>query len=198
MESWDTILPDWVNPPSGCEPQSLYGCLHDCKLIAIQSDLLAQTVTLEIEAFFLPDDLRVYFHFVEVRSVRVNQLQRPYESLLTPEMDWHEKNEIAKQWFDKWCEQSMSWQEFENAQTTDPLGILEADLLTTADGLTLRLGGHLDGEKYDDVWCDVFIRAKTLNIICSDGQEFGLEKFFDAGDQWWQSFGEYKTCEDAN
>jgi hypothetical protein len=198
MVNQDAILPDWVNLPSDSEAQSLWVCLHDCEATAIQSNLLTQTVNLEIKAFFLPDDLRVCFQFEEVSSVRINQLQRPYESLLTPEMTWNEKNEVAKQWIDKWREESMDWQKLEAALITDPLNILDAELVKVAEGLTLRLDGYLDGEKYDDVWCKVFIRAKTLNVTRSDDQDFSFEAFFNAGAEWWESFGENKTITEVD
>lgn len=189
MGTEDIAFLDWTNLPPDSNVQSLWVCLHDAEIKSIKSDLLRQYVVLEIEAFYLPDDLRVFLQFDEVASARVNKYQRPYESLLTPGMSAREINDIATPWVGKWREESMGWLEFEAAYETDTFTILEADLATGEKDITLKLDGFLNGDKYDDLWCSVFIRAKSISLSRSDGEDLSWAQFIELGGQWWESFG---------
>lgn len=189
MDGWDEIVTDWVNLPPGSSTQSLWTCLHDAELTSVESDPLAQTVLLEVKAFFMPEEIRVILRLDEVRSVRVNKYPPPFESLLTDETPWEERMRVAGEWVSKWREESMGWQDFESALSTDPLEIKEADLAAGREGIALRIGGHLNGEKYDDLWCSVFLRAGAITASRSDGQDFSMGQFINLGEQWWESFG---------
>lgn len=188
MGNFDAAILDWVNLPSDTEVESLWICLHDCKIISIKSNLLVEEVMMEIDAFFLSENLRVHFLFHKVRSVRVDKLQRPYESLLTPVMTWKEQNDIASHWVDRWREESMGWDEFEKAQSTDPMDIADATLAVGKDRVAFKMSGILNGDKYDDLWCNVFIRGEKLTVTRSDGLEYSIEKFIEAGGKWWEEF----------
>lgn len=192
MESWNNILTDWVNLPTAANTQSLWICLHDAELKSIRSDVLEQYAVLEIEAFYLPDGLRVFLRLDGLKSVRVNKYPPPYRSLLSDDMPYPERMQLAEQWVSKWREESMSWDEFEAVLATDPLEIADADLAEGDDGVALRVGGYLNGERYDDLWCSVFFRAMAITAERSDGEDFSLEKLKELGGQWWESFGSRK------
>jgi hypothetical protein len=192
MDSWNNTVIDWINLPGECKTTSLWICFHDTEITSITSDLAGETVILEMKAFYLPDDLDVYIQFSGVKSVRVNKYPPPYEHLIPEGTSYLERLKIAEGWQSKWREESMNWQEFEEAMGTDPLGVLEADLAEGEGQIALRLGGHLNGEKYNNLWCSVYIRAAKISVSRSDGEDFSLEKLIETGGKWWQSFGEGK------
>lgn len=188
MLNWNDTLIDWVNLSPNSEVLSLWICLHDGELIGIKSDLPGQSVVLEFNAFYLPDELTGSLRLDGVTSVRAYQYPCPYKSLLTDDLTPAAQQVIGEAWATKWREESMSWQEFEAAMPTDPLDILEADLAKSEGQIALRLGGYLNGEKYDDLMCSIYLRAGSLSALRSDGQDFSLDAFMELGRQWWESF----------
>ena len=48
----------------------------------------------------------------------------------------------------------------------------------------------LNGEKFDDIYIDVFLRGNRLWALRGDGQDCSLQGFIDLGMKYWKDFGE--------
>jgi hypothetical protein len=187
-------IADWIFLPKNTRKISLWSCLHDGELISCQSDLLKCFVILEFSVSHLLEDEEKAVTFLlklgEVESVRaighfrwVGEFEEPQN--VSPE----ERQRLIEEYWTKWREESVSWSEFESSLKTDPLKITDASCVTNDTTITLRLGGFLDGEKFDDIYFDVFLRGKTLSAVRSDGKEFSLEQLINLGKEYWNSFG---------
>lgn len=193
MVSWDEIETDWANLPPGCTVLPLWVCLHDGELCAIRSDLLEQTVALEFDVHHLreenglPEDFRFLLTVEGATSVRVSTFDYPV--CVLPYVPSEENNRFADEYSAKWREESMSWKEFEAALSTDPLEIVEADIAETEGRVAIRMFGFLNGERYDDQHCKVYLRGRALSASRSDGQDFSLRQFMEMGNRYWESPG---------
>lgn len=154
---------------------SLWDCLHDGELLSSKSNLLEQSVLLEINVYHLLDKAEKEVNFLlkleGVESVRANVNFREYK-----------ESEII------WREESISWREFESSLSTDPLDITDGDLAIDKDKVALQIGGFLDGERFDDLYCAIFLRGKSISAARSDGKDFSLESLIALGRHYWDSF----------
>ncbi len=185
---------DWIYLPEDVQEISLWSCLHDGELISCRSNLLERFVTLEIQVEHLVKDkenpISFFLKLEEVTSVRALGNFRWVGKFEKPEnISREEEVKLVKEYWAKWRAESVSWAEFETSLATDPLQIRDASYVSKNDETTLRLGGFLDGEKFDDIYFDVFLRGKTLTASRSDGADFSLEQFIDLGKEYWNSFG---------
>jgi hypothetical protein len=96
---------------------------------------------------------------------------------------------LLKDYLAKGRAETVGWTEFESALRTDPLQLGDASIDSRNDVTTLRIGGFLDGEKFDDIYFDVFLRGKNLTASRSDGKDFSIEAFIDLGKKYWDDFG---------
>ena len=163
--------PDWIYLPPDTEETSLWLCLHDGELLSCRTSPEDGTVTLEFAVNHLrevgEDDLTFVVKLDSVTSVRAAA------GFSLPEGAG-------------WLEQSLSWPEFEKSLSTDPLQISDAGVATGNSETTLRLGGFLDGEKFDHIYCEVFLRGSSISASRSDGKDFGLEAFIELGRHYWK------------
>ncbi len=179
---------DWVHPPSNFEAQSLYGGLPDRELTQVSFDLVNFNLKLEFDISPIIENIKIYFQIDKVASVRATRFMRFYFSQ-------DEQQPIAtpfgyspKQGFQiQWREESIDWHEFESILKTDPLQISDAALIRSKDSAALKLGGFLNGDKYNDVYCSAFIKGKSLTVYREDGEPFSLEIFAELADQYWDS-----------
>ena len=180
--------------PQDVQEISLWSCLHDGELISCRSNLLERFVTLEFSVFYLLKNEETPVTFLlkldDVSSVRAIGNFRWVGKFEKPEnISREEEVKLVKEYWAKWREESLSWSEFESALVTDPLQITDASYVTDDVTTTLRLGGFLDGEKFDDIYFYVFLRGKTLTASRSDGEDFSLQSFIDLGIKYWDAFG---------
>ena len=184
---------DWIYLRSG-EAFSLWACLHDGELISSRSDLLDRVVNLEFSvAHLLDDDTKsttFSLNLDEVTSVRsIGHFRWPGTFEGRANNSREEYGQLVKDYLAKWREETVGWTEFESALRTDPLQIGDASFVSRNDVTTLRIGGFLDGEKFDDIYFDVFLRGKNLTASRSDGKDFSIEAFIDLGKKYWDDFG---------
>lgn len=185
--------PDWIYLPENVEEISLWHCLHDGELISSTSNLLKRFVILSFRVEHLLDseeNATFSLKLDEVTSVRAIGHFRWVGKFEEPKNTSNEEREkLIKEYWAKWREESLSWCEFESALATEPLQIREARYALIDREITLRLGGFLDGEKFDDIYFDVFIHGKNLSASRSDGKEFNLESFNKLGKRYWEELG---------
>ncbi len=185
--------PDWIYLSKDVKEISLWSCLHDGELISSTSNLLERFVTLSFRVeHLLENEESVIFSLKldKVTSVRAIGHFRWVGKFEERENITNEEREkLIKEYWAKWREESLSWSEFESALTTDPFQVREARYAFKNSEITLRLGGFLDGEKFDDIYFDVFLRGKNLSASRSDGKEFNLETFIELGKTYWKDFG---------
>ena len=188
---------DWVNLSADSSVVQLWSCLHDGELLSCRSELVERTVTLEFRVRHLvkeiQGDLRFFLQLHNVESVRANVYFRWPGGVVIPEGATREEQcRLIEEYQAKWREESIGWLYFEGSLSTDPLQISEAELAQNGERVALKLGGHLNGERFYDLYCSVFIRGSHISLSRSDDEPFSLEKFIDMGRQYWEEFGKQK------
>jgi hypothetical protein len=197
MEEPERRQIDWVHLPIGIEETSMWVCLHDGELKSCRSNLLDSSVELNFFVKHLineeakKESVSFLIKIDGVNSVRAVghflPLDKSAESTDLNREDGQQRN---AEYYRNWREESLNWREVEAALLTDPLQIMDARLVSDGDQATLRLGGFLDGEKFHDIYTDVFIRGKGLSVSRSDGIDFSFDAFLELGKLYWESFGD--------
>lgn len=185
---------DWVHLPPDVEETPLWSCLHDGKLISCVSDRNECTVVLEFSVRHLLEENEEGLTFPMiingVSAVRATAHLLPNGNLIYPEItSLLERKKLVAEYVPKWREESFSWKEFEEALATDPLQISDAGFVSKNNETTLRFSGYLNGEKFYDVYCDVFVRGSSLSVSRSDGKDFNVDAFIELGQDYWDRFG---------
>ena len=186
---------DWIYLPAGTEVESLWDCLHDGELVACRSDLINRKVDLEIRVHHLQeepdDDLRFFLHLNNVQSVRANVYFRwPGQFIVPKGVSREEESRMVEEYQAKWREESIGWLSFEGSLSTDPLQISDAEFARSNGKLALKITGHLDGERFKDLYCSVFLSGNSLSASRSDGRPFTLEQFMEMGFRYWEEFSQ--------
>ena len=188
---------DWLYLLPGTEVESLWDCLHDGELLSCHSDLINRAVKLEFNVHHLKekpdDDLRFFLHLNGVHSVRANvDFRWPGEFVESKGASRKEESRLITEYQAKWREESVSWLSFEGSLSTDPLQISEAEMVRSNGKVALKLGGFLDGERFKDLYCRVFLRGTNISASCSDERSFTLEQFVEMGRRYWEEFSQRK------
>ncbi|MGH9819447.1 MAG: hypothetical protein ACRD43_04690 [Pyrinomonadaceae bacterium] len=133
--------------------------------------------------------LRFLVKMENVTSVRAIAHFPPIEKCdETQGLSEGERRKVLDEYYGKWREESFGWKQFEAVLSTDPLLTMDASFVSNNDENTLRLGGFLDGEKFNDIFFDVFIRGKRLSATRTDGQDFSVKDFIKLGSTYWEDF----------
>jgi hypothetical protein len=120
--------------------------------------------------------------------VRAGTHHLPSGKFIGPENISPEQREnLSAEYYLKWREESFSWTEFEAALATDPLQITDAGFVSKDNQATLRFSGYLNGEKFNDIYCDVFVGGRSLSVSRSDGKDFSVDDLVDLGEEYWRS-----------
>lgn len=192
------------------EEHSYWTCFHDGYVERIRSHRARRTVELQVDVFYirghfsLPDSTRFHFHFRDVSAARVEGWVLPPEDDLEPsqrlppsevrsQMTIPEQNQLIAAYhaLSRW--ESLSWDDFESKVTPDfKFEVLDANLLTEAYGLAVRLDGPVDG----DGWYRVEIAAREVEVF-QDGAPISLDHFRDVGEAYWAAFGSRQGAEEA-
>jgi len=186
---------DWIHMPPGSEVESLWDCLHDGELVSSHSDLINRAVSLEFIVHHLqeePDDnLRFFLHLKNVQSVRANVTFRwPGEFIVPEGASRDEELRMGKEYQAKWREESIGWLSFEGSLSTDPLLISDAEFARSNGMLALKISGSLDGERFNDLYCSIFLRGTSISASRSDGEPFTLEQFIEMGRRYWEKYSQ--------
>ena len=194
MEDDKQPVLDWSTPPPGAVETSLWPCLHDAELVCLTSDRLKRTSQLEfsipylIKFHRLPDNLHFVLVLSSVTSARVIQsFPWPGEFAVPQGASYEEQEKLIADYWSKWREESISWSEFESKFSTDPwtAEVSNADYLIGEDGkFALRLQLMVDGNTY----CELTLRAETVQVERSDGEPFSLTRLIHLGESYWEAF----------
>lgn len=183
---------DWTNLPEDTSPLSLWHVLHDGDLLAVESDLLDRTVTLQFDVGYLrdfhhlPENTRFTIVVCGVQSVRaLHSVPWPGGCAASNEMTNAERNLRISEYHSKWREESQSWTEFERLAKGDDIEVSNATLVGSSDIVALKLGLLVSGESY----CEAYIRGE--GVACYIGEtQVSPEEFIATGEAYWNAFAE--------
>lgn len=189
MNSDQGPIGDWVNLPDGVAKLSLWDTLHDGHLLAVNSDLLARTVTMRFDVDYvrefnqLPEHTPFVIEVTGVQSVRsLVYVPWPGEFSVPPGVDREEGSRLISEYHRKWRQESQSWSDFEQLVG----GHLEVSDATIASGfgnVTLHLGVTVQNKSYVEAY------------VMGDGSAFYVganqvtsEEFVSLGEAYWAAF----------
>jgi hypothetical protein len=186
---------DWLNLPAGVESQSLWVALHDGELIAIRSNVLKRILTLEVDAYHLrerfrwDDETRIVIELEKVESVRASAwVIWPGDAPDIKTLSLTEQERLITEYQEKWREESLEWNRFEAAFSTNKLDITDAYFAKQNQKIALRIQGFMDGDVFNDQFVTVFVRAQTIRFSLSDGPILTAEQLLDLGSEYWKDF----------
>jgi len=196
MVSNERPIVDWVNLPEGATELSLWSTLHDGDLTAIQSDLLARTLTLLFDVGYvrdfhnLPDETRFGVILSGVQSVRaLSGSPWPGPCSIPAGTPYEQQQKIVAEFQSKWREESMSWADFERL-TKDGLELSSAVLGQGTYGVALRLGLLVGGDSY----VDAFVRSERIAFSVGKRQ-LTAQEFVSLGEAYWEEFAQKRTAD---
>jgi hypothetical protein len=195
-QSW---IVDWANLPPGISSVSLWAGLHDAQIIAIQSNLLHRTVTLNLEIehlrifYELPLEMQFLFRLEGVQSARVLKYSVwPGAFTIPSDVSKEEEARLVAAYQAKWREESLSWSDLEKAVTAEHkqvIDISDATLATGADrSVALRIMGLFNYTTYHEL----VLRAERLTIFRSDAGELAANDLVKLGETYWDAMERQK------
>jgi hypothetical protein len=185
---------DWVDLPSGMKTVSLWHSLHDGEVCAIYSNLLERTLRIEFDVLYLrefhelPDNMKFILEFHGTRSVGVMKYAVwPGEFSVPEGVSRDEESRLITEYRSKWREESESWSAFESSVAQgDQFAEVSDATLAVGDGAGVAL--TLGILKTDGSYREAFVRAESLLLLRSDGQQLDLEEFVKLGQAYWDAF----------
>lgn len=195
MSEKNKELPDWIYLPPDVKEASLWDSFHDGKVLSCCSSLAERSVQLEVSVRHLLNEVEkaknvnFLLKVHEVNSVRVGIHTRPLEKFEEPANIFaDERAKLLEEYYAKGRVESLSWRLFEEALSSDPLMVSDAGVAANDSALSLRIEGFLDGEKFDDIYCEVFIRGGLITTARTDGETLSFEDFIRVGQDYWEDF----------
>jgi hypothetical protein len=196
---------DWAHLPAGVSDLSLWEGLHDAQIIAIQSSLLARTVTLNLEIehlrifYELPLDMQFLFRFEGVQSARVLKYSVWPGAFSVPKgVSKDEEARLVAEYQAKWREESVSWVDLEKAVTSEHkqvIDISDASLAVAENGsVALRVVGLFNYTTYHEL----FLRAERFTIFRSDAGELSVSDLLKLGEAYWNALEKQEAEGSAN
>ena len=189
MASEEQPIVDWVNFPDGIPTLSLWDTLHDGDLLAIESDLLARTVTLRFDVGYvrdfhhLPEQTQFVIVVKGVRSVRsLRSVPWPGGCSIPQGMPNAQQEQLIAEYHRKWREESQSWADFERL-TSDGLEVSNATLGRGSDVVALQLGLLVARDSY----VEAYIRGEEITFYIGE-RHVTPEEFVAAGEAYWDAF----------
>jgi len=189
MVSGERPIVDWVNLPDGATELSLWCTLHDGDLTAIESDLLARTLTLRFDVGYVKDfhNLSEETQFVVivsgVQSVRsFNSVPWPGGCSIPAETPCEQQQAIVAEYQSKWREESLSWADFERL-TDSGLEVSSAMLGQGTDSIALRFGLLVEPDSY----VEAFIRGEGITFSIGERQ-LTPKEFVEMGEAYWEAW----------
>lgn len=194
MAEEQSRIVDWVHLPRGISDVPLWVGLHDAQIIAIQSNLLARTVTLNLEIehlrifYELPLDMQFLFRFEGLQSARVLKYSVWPGAFFVPKrVSKEEEARLIAEFQAKWREESVSWEDLEKSVTSEHkqvVDISDATLAVAENGsVALRIVGLFNYTTYHEL----FLRAERLIIFRSDAGELSVSDLLKLGEAYWDA-----------
>ncbi len=182
-------IADWVNLPDGATEFSLWSTLHDGDLTAIESDLMARTLSLRFDVGYVRDfhNLSVDTRFVivvgGVKSVRsFSSVPWPGGCSIPAGIPAGQQQALVADYQSKWREESLSWADFERL-TENGLELSSAVLTQGSESIALRLGLLVGGDSY----AEALIRGEGITFSIGERQVTPQE-FVELGEAYWEAF----------
>lgn len=179
----------WVNLPGDAVETSLWTTLHDGKLIAVESDLFARTLTLRFKVDYvnefhkLPEDTRFVIVISSVKSVRsFCWAPWPGEFSIPAGTPYEEQRSMVDEYQSKGREESLRWADFER-MVQDDLEVSHAVLAQRDDGVALRMELLICGDSY----VEAIVRGEKIRFSI-EHRELTPEEFVGLGDAYWEAF----------
>jgi hypothetical protein len=195
MGSDERSILDWVNLPKDAEELSLWSTLHDGDLAAIESDLLARTLTLRFDVGYVRDfhklseETRFGVIVSGVQSVRsFSSVPWPGGCSIPSGTSYEQQQAITAEYQSKWREESLSWAEFERLSESG-LEVSSATLARRSDGAALRLGLLVGGDSY----VNAYVRGDAISFWIGERQ-CTPEKFVELGEAYWEAFAKKRQA----
>ena len=82
----------------------------------------------------------------------------------------------------------MSWSEIEEELARGFLEVSDAGIAQGDGAVAFRLGGMRDSD-----WREIFISARSLTVLRSDGVPFDLARLVALGDAYWEEFSRSRS-----
>ena len=187
---------DWVNLPAGATELSLWSTLHDGDLTAIESDLLARSLTLRFDVGYvrdfhnLPEETKFVVIVSGVQSVRsFSGVPWPGGCSIPAETPYEQQEAIVAEYQSKWREESLSWADFEQL-TNDGLEVSSAMLGQGTDGVALCIGLLVGGDSY----VEAYIRGEEIAFSIG-ARHLTPKEFVEMGEASWEEFAKKRTTE---
>ena len=189
MDSDQQPMVDWINLPEDTPTFSLWDTLHDGDLLAIQSDLLARTVTLRFDVDYvrdfhqLPEQTRFGIVVSGVQSVRsLRSVQWRGGCSIPQGTPNDQQSTLIAEYHRKGREESQSWNDFEHL-TKDGLEVSNATLGRGPNVVALQLGLMVRHDSY----AKAYMRGEEIAFYIGDKQ-VTLEEFVKIGEAYWEAF----------
>jgi hypothetical protein len=196
MDSDKQPVVDWVNFPEGIPTFSLWDTLHDGDLLAIESDLLACTVTLRFDVRYvrdfhhLPEPTRFVVVVNGVRSVRSFRTVSWPDGYTIPQgMSRAQQDAVIAEYQRKCREESQSWADMERL-ISDGWEVSNATLGRGSDVVALQLGLLVGGDSF----VDAFIRGEGITFYIGERQ-VTPEEFVALGEAYWEAFASRRKAD---
>lgn len=200
MSEEQSRIVDWVHLPAGVSDLSLWEGLHDAQIIAIQSNRLQRTATLNLEIehlrifYELPLDMQFVFRLEGVQSARVLKYSVWPGAFSVPSgVSKEEESRLVAEFQAKWREESVSWEELEKRVTTEHkqvIDISDATLAVADNGsIALRIIGLFNYTTYHEL----FLRAERMSIFRSDAGELSVSDLLKLGEAYWDALEKQET-----
>jgi hypothetical protein len=180
---------DWVNLPEGATEFSLWSTLHDGDLTAIESDLMARTLSLRFDVAYVRDfhNLSEETHFMivvsGVQSVRsFTSVPWPGDCSIPAGTPYEQQQALVAEYQRKWREESLSWADFERL-IGNGLEVSSATLGQASNGVALRLGLLVGGDSY----AEAFVRGEDIAFSIGERQ-LTPQEFVELGEAYWEAF----------
>jgi hypothetical protein len=189
MASDKRPIVDWINLPEDATELSLWSTLHDGDLAAIESDLLARTLTLRFDVGYVRDfhkfseETRFVVVVSGVQSVRsFSGVPWPGGCSIPTGPSCEQQQAVVAEYQSKWREESLSWADFERL-TNNGLEVSSATLARRSDGVALRLGLFVGGDSY----VEAYVRGTEITFSVGERQ-ITPEEFVEVGEAYWEAF----------
>ena len=189
MDADERLIVDWINLPEGVTQLSLWSTLHDGDLTAIESDLMARTLTLVFNVDYVKDfhNLSEETRFVVivsgVQSVRsLKSVPWPGGCSIPDATPYEQQQAIVAEYQSKWREESLSWADFEKL-INDGLEVSSASLGQGSDSIALHLGLLVGGDSY----VEAYIRGEEITFSIGERQ-LTPQQFVEMGEAYWEAF----------
>jgi hypothetical protein len=186
---------DWVYPPPGFEPRSLWECFHDATIESITTIVDECALILRFDVRHIrrreqfSEDQRFLLRFDAVGSVRACTYSLPPGPV--PEFEdgtsVEEQGRQIKQYWERARRESVSWHVLESALKDEEVTFMvsSAELLSTDNSLALKIEGRLD----DEDWFEFVVAAGQADLTDTENRGLSLDQLAEMGVAYWDSGG---------